>query len=199
MKTSPGLSLRPVLGWALGFVVLTMLAQAVSDTYGGWRFIRSAYEAGARWQLFTAQWVHFSVAHAALNVAVMMLMLLAFRGLVNASTQWLALLGAYLGVATVLAMDTQCAYYAGASGALHGFWAGNALGLLIFSPPAFQPSVRIRLLGGVLLAALALKLSLQQGAVLGGLPVYFPAHVAGAIGGIVAVMLYAVLRRWRFR
>jgi len=165
----------------------------------GWGFVRTDYLAGAWWQLFTAQWVHFTFTHAALNVVSLALMLAAFSRLVDARTQWVALLGGVIGVAGVLALDPDCAYYAGASGALHGFLAGNAVGLCMAHSMRWQGAHRIRLLGLALLMGLSVKLWVQHGRAdqlpAGDIPTYYPAHEAGAAGGALAVLMYLALRR----
>ena len=205
-----GRRILPGAAWAAVFVVLMGIAQFFSEWYGGWRFDRGAYEAGAWWQLVTAQWVHFGVAHAAVNAIGMALMLLAFQGLVGLGAQCAALIGGHVGVSVVLALDPACSYYAGASGALHGFLAGNALGLLMGGPPlAMHRRGAGRLLGATVLALLVLKLCVQSGAsqwatalrinfsaiAVGSVPVYYPAHGAGVWGGLLAVALYGALHR----
>lgn len=192
---------NPALRWACAFAVWTAVAQMLSDQTGGWQFDRAHFDAGAWWQLLTAQWVHFGFSHAALNVIGMGLMLQAFQGVVHPRVQWAALLGGYLGVACVVALDPVCAYYAGASGALHGLWAGAAVALLVVRPPAEHRLNGGRILGLLLLMALWAKLGLQGGASQWGvpdfsmpawsiIPVYHPAHGAGALGGGVAAALY---------
>jgi len=131
-------------------------------------------------------------------------LLLAFRGLVEGRVQWAALLGGYVGVAVVLVLDTSCAYYAGASGALHGLLAGSALGLLLSAPhhPA-TPRTRSRSVGALLLMGLVAKLALQRwtGDALApgwlGIATYYPAHEAGAVGGLLSVLLVHAFWRWR--
>lgn len=213
----------PMVALSVGVVVLLGVAQHVSDRYGGWVFVRTAWQAGAWWQPGTAQWVHLGWPHAALNAASMVLLLWAMRGLVAGALQGAALLGGYAGVAAVLALDPACAWYAGASGALHGFWAGNALVLLLYPCKTPQGPHGLRWLGGLMLIALLAKLWLQQRGLAGphpwpgleplrdcwddwGLatyspfpmdfPVYGPAHAAGAVGGLGAVLLCG---GWRLR
>lgn len=198
-----------VLVAALGFVLLVCGAQLVSDRYGGLVFMRTTFAAGAWWQLGTSQWVHFGGIHAALNVVSMLLMLWAMRGLVAGALQGAALAGGYVGVATVLVLDPACAYYAGASGALHGFWAGNAVALMLGSGATSRRHSALRWLGGAMLGALLAKFWWQYRAgfgqyplpaleslhsYLGGMnfPVYGPAHAAGAAGGVVAVLVLVV-------
>lgn len=202
LRLEPG-GLARAAGWALGFALCTLGAQALSDATGSWRFVRTAYAAGAWWQLLTAQWVHLGYAHAVANVTGMLVLLLGFRTLLAGRLQGLALLGGYVGVALVLALDLDCAHYAGASGALHGLLAGNALSLLWVELDAPLARNRARAVGGVLLLGLALKLLAQHFGADASAPgwlgfvVYVPAHEAGAAGGLVAALLARLARRRR--
>lgn len=181
--------------WALAWVVWTLGAQWLSGMTGGWQFARDAYRAGAWWQLLTSQWVHFGFAHAAVNALALVVLLLVFQALVPGRSQALALLGGYAGVALVLAMDPACAVYAGASGALHGLLAGNAVNLLFTRQLQAGAGARSRVLGIVLLFGLSLKLLVQQwmgdpsAAGWLGFSTYHPAHAAGTLGGLLAVVL----------
>ncbi len=153
-------------------------------------FVRTEFAAGAWWQLVSAQWVHLNWLHASVNGLGLLVLLVAFHGLVPLRLQLVAFVGGHVGVAAVLALDTHCAYYAGASGALHGLLAGCALCLVWQS----------RKLGWAVLAGLTLKLVWQHAtgeeAAPGwlGFATYYPAHEAGALGGLLAVTLARSLR-----
>ena len=197
---------------AVTFVLVTLGLQLWPGASELLRFSRPSYLQGSFWQPLTAQWVHLTGWHASSNA-------LAFVLIVGASSYWiswlrqiLALIGGYAGVAIVVALDPDCSYYAGASGALHGLLAGNAVSLAFGAwPPgqlagrnghslnALSPRSRLGLVAA-LLGFLALKLWLQSG---GGFdaaphqwsfPVYQPAHHAGALGGIGLVF---VALTWR--
>jgi rhomboid family GlyGly-CTERM serine protease len=163
-------------------------------------FVRAEFLAGAWWQLLTAQWVHVSWLHAAVNLVGLGVLLITFNGWVAKRVLAVALLGGYLGVAVVLALDAGCAWYAGASGALHGLLAGAALALVLDDHPGAKGG-RLRYLGWSLLGGLALKLLWQHG--LGDAPgwlgfaTYTPAHEAGALGGLLAVLALHAVRRPR--
>ncbi len=154
-----------------------------SGTVG--HFVRPAYEAGAWWLLFSAQWVHLNAWHAAMNAVAILALPLAFGALVPMRLQWSALLGGYVGVACVLALDLDCIRYAGASGALHGLLAGNIAYLLCTA----RGNGRMVSMGWVLLLGLVLKLWLQRASGSVGQAIYYPAHEAGALGGVVMVLL----------
>jgi len=188
-----------------GFVLLTLGAQLLQLWVGGWQFDRVAYAQGAWWQLFSSQWVHLGWAHAAANMAALLLMLLALHRWVSLGVQGLALLGGFVGVAAVLALDTACQYYAGASGALHGMLAGSALAMLLAVGNSVRLWNRSAVLGALVLLGLGAKLLVQQGdsasAAPGwlGLVTYYPAHTAGAAGGLLAAVLAVGLRLVRRR
>jgi len=196
------------------FVLLTLGLQLWPGASGLLRFYRPDYESGALWQLLTAQWVHLSGWHAAGNV-------LAFLAIVVASAFWLrwplqvlALCGGYAGVALVIAFDPDCRYYAGASGALHGLLAGNAVAMLWTGGLRKQSAGRPLLPQGeaspraarhiaiAVLGLLAFKLWLQAdragvaASVAWGFPVYQPAHIAGALGGMSLVLGVLAARAW---
>ena len=154
--------------------------------------------------MVTSQWVHFNFLHAAVNAVAMALMLVTFERLVDARIQLVALVGGYVGVALVVALDSTCSYYAGASGALHGFFAGNVVAFLLAERhPVGERSQLLRLGAVVLLAGLIAKLMVQSvsedsSAVSWlGFTTYHPAHQAGAAGGAVAVLLALAWRRSR--
>lgn len=192
---------RWTAAFAMGFVLWTIAAQGWSDHIVNLQFDRARYAAGGPWSLITAQWVHLGIAHAALNAAMLVLIVVALHEWVRLPMQWAALAGGYIGVAITIALDPQCMYYAGASGALHGLWAGSALGLL-----ASHRTERSRdgaWLGVVMLLALLSKLGWQAwmgihggaGEAMGGLnplgdmETYFPAHVGGTLGGMLAALM----------
>ena len=189
--------------WSLAFVAVTLGLQWLPGAAQHWQFERAAWAGGAWWQVLTAQWVHLSGLHAAANALGMVILLKVFRGLVSGRLQALALLGGYAGVACVLVLDANCRFYAGASGALHGLLAGSACALLTFQPPqrASMPRQRMHILGGCVLLGLAAKLLVQHfgttSAVPGwlGFATYYPAHEAGALGGVLAVLGVALVGR----
>ena len=182
--------------WALGFVLLTVAAQVWPGVAAAWQFDRGTYGAGAVWQLLTAQWVHWGLLHALANATGFVVLLWAFQRLVAGRLQALALLGGYAGVAVVVALDATCMRYAGASGALHGLLAGGALVLCLPVPGRAQAvHRRMRALGGVVLLGLAAKLVVQHAGATPQVPgwlgfvTYYPAHEAGALGGLLAVLV----------
>ncbi|NMM10187.1 MAG: rhomboid family intramembrane serine protease [Polaromonas sp.] len=189
------------------FVLMTLGLQLWPGASEWLRFSRPRYEQGAVWQIWTSQWVHLSNWHAVGNAFAFLVIILMSGYWIRWPFQMLALVGGYVGVAIVVALDPSCNFYAGASGALHGLLAGNAVSLAwptrapgrpvnvndcaaLVTPSRGSCLVAITVLGGM-----ALKLWLQAGsagkAPLGGwgFPVYHPAHVAGALGGMSLVLL----------
>lgn len=192
---------RGAVAFAIAFVLWTIAAQVWSQHIGALQFDRARYAAGAPWLLLTAQWVHLGAFHAVLNGVMLVMMVLALQGWVHLRMQWAALLGGYAGVAITIALDPQCLYYAGASGALHGLWAGSAVFLLTNNRTARLGTGGW--LGAAMLLALLSKLGWQgwvgehanpAGALgglhlLGNMATYFPAHVGGSLGGVAVALL----------
>ena len=201
-----------LLGFAVFFVVVMLGLQLWPGASEHLRFSRDSFEQGAFWRLVTSQWVHLSGWHAVGNVLAFVAIVFASGSWVRWRLQLLALCGGYAGVALVVALDPNCSYYAGASGALHGLLAGNAVSMAWTACPFGQPEVsmgdaatasatRLTCLAAIaVLGVMALKLWLQTGspleAPLNGwsFPVYHPAHVAGALGGTGLVLFFLVAR-----
>lgn len=181
--------------WLVGLALVGLLLIAqVLGAQLPLRWVRTQFLAGAVWQLLSAQLVHLGWLHALLNGVALALLLFALVPWLAARTLTLAGLGGMVGVAAVLLGDPRCATYAGASGALHGLWAGAAWAL--WHKPGATGLSRW---GAAMLVALLTKLAVQRlvdGPSLGlfaGMPVYLPAHEAGAMGGWLAV---ASATRW---
>jgi len=197
---------------AVAFVLITLGLQMWPGASELLRFSRPAYEQGAFWQPLTSQGVHLSIWHAVGNAFAFVAVIFACAFWVRWPLQMLALAGGYIGVAAVVAVDPNCSYYAGVSGALHGMLAGNAAGMTCAANPP-EPSAHLpgqagklaikrwtRLLGTAILTGLAVKLWLQTGlageAPLTGwsFPVYHPSHVAGAVGGMGVVLFFLAVQ-----
>jgi membrane associated rhomboid family serine protease len=194
------------------FALITLGLQFWPGASDALRFSRFSYEQGAFWQLLTSQWVHLSHWHAAGNAVAFAVIVLASGFWIRWPFQLLALCGGYAGVAVVVALDPNCSYYAGASGALHGLLAGNAMGMAWSGRPLGMPADDVdhpadvsatrwtRLVATAVLSILAVKLHLQAGSTQEaspggwGFPVYHPAHVAGALGGMGLVLLVLAAR-----
>ena len=204
------------MGAALFGVLLLAALQLIPHAPEALRFERPVFDRGVLWPLLTSQLVHLSIAHAAFNALALMLSLLVWKRWISLRHQLTGLAGGAMGVALLLAFDTNASYYAGLSGALHGLWAGNAILLLLlprsgvseaFAPdgwpvPAACPHGGSRQwMTALIIAALVIKLWLQGGDSperLSGwmqVPVYHPSHWAGLVGGMV--LASGVLLFWR--
>jgi rhomboid family GlyGly-CTERM serine protease len=188
------------LCWGGAFALVTVGLQLWPGLAEALRFSRPAFAEGAVWQLLTAQWVHLSQAHAAVNAMAAVLLCWSLAPWVPVRQQLVAWSGGHLGVAVVLILNSQCQYYAGASGALHGVLAGVAV--FILATPTQEPQARWPRpgVGAALLVALAIKLWVQPWGYTAstpgwlGIPTYYPAHAAGAAGGVVISLIFVLLR-----
>ncbi len=155
---------------------------------------RTAFLDGQWWLPLTSQFVHLSSVHALMNVASACLLAGLFRSWIPWRQQCAVLAGGGVAVAITLVADARCDYYAGASGALHGWAAGGALLLLepLFRPRRARLIPRAAALAPMSVAAclwvgLVIKLAWQcvqtTPVVAWGLQVYVPSHVAGVVGG----------------
>lgn len=172
--------------WGGAFAILCAVLQFWPGASEALRFERLAFTQGALWQPLSAQWVHLNLPHALANAVAAVLLCWLLTPWVPPRRQLLALLGGFLGVALILVLDTRCAYYAGASGALHGVLAGAALHGLVRRGPLQYAGA-----GLALLLAAKLYWELAGDHVASGwlgIPVYYPAHAAGAAGGVLALL-----------
>ncbi len=158
-----------------------------------WQFFRPAYEGGSWWLLFTSQWAHLSLLHAAANALAAALIAMIFFRMVPWLVQLIAFLGGFLGVAVVIAADPNCLSYAGASGALHGMLAGNAWHLLVANKADSGPRARYLMgFGLLILLGMLIKIVVQHATATAapgwlGFVTYYPAHEAGALGGLLTI------------
>lgn len=157
---------------------------------------RQAFLDGQWWLPLTAQIAHFNVPHALVNSTGAFSLWCLFRTSLNGLQQTAAILGGAIGVALVVALDSGCIYYAGASGALHGWAAGGALLWWKGTPAHDRPQRRLAM---ALLCGVFLKIAWQWASAAGetawGFPVYHPAHAAGAVGGMLAAAVSVSLAR----
>ncbi len=148
---------------------------------------RQAFLDGQWWLPFTAQLVHFNVAHGLANLAAAAFLILMFRGTLRWVHQFLLMACSAIAVAAVVIWDTQCAYYAGASGVLYG-WALGGCVLNGFQRPQISPEARSIHFAVIGLIAIRMVMMFWPGnyTLAWGFPVYGPAHGAGIGGGLLA-------------
>jgi rhomboid family GlyGly-CTERM serine protease len=167
-------------------IALALLAAplALPGSAASWRYERDAIAAGEPWRLATAHLVHHDLVHLALNLGGLALLWGLFVR--DARPAHWAAVGA-ASASTVAAglwfLRPDLAWYLGASGVLHGFWAAAGV----------AARRRWRLEGEVTLALLAAKLAWEQwhGPLSQGtesLPVIVDAHLYGALGGLAAAL-----------
>jgi rhomboid family GlyGly-CTERM serine protease len=178
----------------LAGVVAALIAAAVLVQWLGeparhaLQYERGAVLRGEVWRLLSAHLVHLSWAHLWLNAAALPLVALLWWADVRpAQWAWMGLL-ASLGVGVgLLVCSPQVAWYVGLSGTVHGWVAAGSVMWLRHGRRA----------GWVGLAALAGKLGWEQmrgalptsAALIGGATVV-DAHLYGAVGGLVAALVW---------
>lgn len=148
------------------------------------------------WRLWTAAWVHLSPLHLQANLlgcAVLAAFGIAAGVPRRAAWAWLA---AWPLTHLALALQPLLLHYGGLSGVLHAGVAVAALEL------AWQQRGRQRIVGGLVLAGLALKLALER-AWLGptqtvpgwDIPIASLAHLSGVAAGLLCgVVAHAAAR-----
>ncbi|MGH8254547.1 MAG: rhombosortase [Steroidobacteraceae bacterium] len=154
------------------------------------RYERVAIAHGEWWRLLTAHWVHLGLRHLLADAAGLVLLWMLYARDLSARAWLLVLACATSAIDAELWWgEPSLQWYVGISGLLHGAWAaGAAVG-----------AIRRQKQGWIMLAALAIKLALEQrtGASLlvSGFPVVTMAHVYGALGGLLAVAALALARK----
>lgn len=192
---SPRIALRAPAWWVLGLCAsLSVLAELGGERLRlALRYENPAAWDGEYWRLVTGHLVHAGPAHLLLNVLGAGLIAALFPRDFS-PRQWLIILGA-----SVLSIDLgfvlfqpQLHWYVGLSGVLHGALAAGAVAW-------WQHETRR--LAVLLTAILVGKLGWEQwqGALplSGDMPVIVDAHLYGAIGGLIAgVMFCLTAKRW---
>lgn len=174
--------------WAVPAALsLLMVVLEIVDLAGPLRYEREAILAGQYWRFMTGHLVHLGWAHLLLNLAGFALVWLLFGPLLRAAA-WLTAAAASAAAvsAGLLWLAPHLAWYVGFSGVLHGLFVAGTVA-------AWQAGDRGALL---LLAAVAAKLAWEQwqgaaagtAALVGG-AVVIDAHLYGAAGGLLFVLL----------
>ncbi|HEY4339615.1 MAG TPA: rhombosortase [Steroidobacteraceae bacterium] len=182
-------------GWRapllLGVCVMLLLIQS-----GGTaaelmlRYDRAGLLAGQWWRLLTGHVIHLGYEHALLDIAGLVLMWALFAR-DYLPTQWLLIIGlSVIGVdAGLWLLSSTTQWYVGSSGVLHGVLAAGACAHLRRREPD----------GWILALFLIGKLVYEQSR--GALPltaggaVIVDAHLYGAIGGALAVLLLRIFTK----
>ena len=159
------------------------------------RYQRDAVFAGQWWRLITGNLVHLGWSHLLLNLAGLILVwLLFYRSLTTRSWIIVFAVSALAVGGGLLLFDPQLEWYVGLSGALHGLFAAGLVASLWAGNRAEW----------LLAAVFAAKLAWEQlvgptpgTAKLAGGNVIVDAHLYGAIGGAVTVLLLILASRRR--
>jgi membrane associated rhomboid family serine protease len=195
----PAVASDPFVRFSLACSALMAMFWVLLGAASGLHYQRASFLAGAVWQPLTAQLVHLSALHALVNAVALIAIACGFVHRLAPGAQFGVLGVAWAGVAFGVTLDGNCSYYAGASGALHGLIAGNALLLMVRGKGAG------RWLGLLTLAVFAAKLAVEAlhnnafTTALGwtGVAVYPPAHWWGSGGGLLGALLILAYARTR--
>jgi rhomboid family GlyGly-CTERM serine protease len=185
---------RPLLRpwWA---VLLLGGLWCVLQALGGpalWGYDRQAIGDGQVWRLLSSQLVHLNAVHLVLNLLGLAGVLAVWS---KALTPPTVLLGMFLGSACAVGLGLwffapEVAWYAGASGTLHGLFAAGIV-LAAETPRGLRVVAALSLL-----LKLVLEVRLDTGtAELIGAPVIHTAHQFGTFGGGVSALVWRLLRR----
>jgi len=186
------------ISFPLAVALLVLAIQFVNDTdVLHMRYDREAILAGEYWRLVSGQFLHMTWTHLALNLAGLFVIWALFKDILSPVMWWSLLAGSIAGVSTgLLVFQPSLEWYVGLSGALHGLFAGGAVCALCLHGKR----------GGVFLGVLVGKLVYEQlsgplpgTAELSGAPVITVAHLYGAVGGAVLLVLALVTGLGRCR
>ena len=172
--------------------VTSIVLQAVGlDT--ALRYSREGVNQGALWLLLTGNLVHLGWSHLWLNLAGL-LMVWWFFDTEFSLVEWLWVLlvsGLFVTVGLYL-LDPYLIWYVGLSGLLHGLFIAGGIRLLGRDT---RFAILLLLLFAAKLAWEQLIGSLPGTSDMAGGPVVVNAHLYGAVGGAVAVLLLLVRER----
>lgn len=135
------------------------------------------------WRIFGTHLVHINLLHAAVNIAGLWLLTFVFKSFFSNRLLFNVILLSALFATLVPVYLANDYLFVGFSGVLHGVFAYAALRTFAVNKTK----------GGLLLAALALKLGFdivtahQAVTWLNGAHVAYLCHIGGALGGIIAV------------
>jgi rhomboid family GlyGly-CTERM serine protease len=190
---------RSRLGWlfpaTLAFVAL------LAETGGEplrlvLRYDRAGLADGELWRLISGHLVHLGWSHLWLNLAGLLLVWILVGG-VFSILQW-----CLIAIAAIAAMDAgfwflkpELGWYVGMSGLLHGLFVAGIAGALINLPGMRREAAFLLLLVAGKLAYEAWSGSLPGSASVAGGNVVTEAHLYGAVGGLAAGVLAALVAR----
>jgi len=177
--------------------VLFLLLGAAAPWANPWlEYQRAALSGLELWRLATAHAAHLDASHGALNGAALLL-IWHLGDPVTRKAEW-----AWLVAGSIAAVDAglywlspAVEWYVGASGLLHGLFAGVALLSLLRGRRTFGLLCLVALAGKLAWEGLAGQAT--SAALLGDLPMVPAAHLYGSIGGIAAALALAAIAQSR--
>jgi len=190
----PVQAMRP---WLAVIVLMAVLQVLPEEWRALLRFDRDALAAGEFWRIMTANFIHLGWRHLFLNVAGFLMIGWLFADEAPAWTWFFVLIACCAASSLGLyALTPDAHWVVGMSGALHGLFVFGAVSWI-------RHGYRV---GWGLLLGVAGKLFWEQtmGAmplsegIVGG-PVVTEAHLWGAIGGLIAGLVYDIWCRLRTR
>jgi rhomboid family GlyGly-CTERM serine protease len=171
-------------------VALLLIQSGGSPAQAALRYDRAGLLAGQWWRLLSGHFIHLGFEHALLDVAGLILMWALFARDYSIRAWLLIVTLSVVGVdAGLWLFSSTTQWYVGSSGMLHGVLAAGTCAHLRRRDPD----------GGVLALFLVGKLVYEQSR--GALPltsggaVIVDAHLYGAIGGALAVVVLRLLRK----
>lgn len=173
---------------------LSTLFALIGEPATHWlRYDRLAILGGQWWRLLSGNMVHLGWPHLVLNLAGLFLVWLLFRHTLTTRRWILVTAASALAIGGGLLMfDPGLEWYVGLSGVLHGLFAAGLVTALFAGNRA----------DWLLLIFFAAKIAWEQSvgtmpgtAEIAGGNVIVDAHLYGAIGGAVAALLLALLKR----
>jgi rhomboid family GlyGly-CTERM serine protease len=172
----------------------------------GLDYRREAIAHGALWRLASAHLVHLSTAHAALDIAAMLLVAWVFGRTLDTARLVVVLAVAMAAIdASLWWLHPEVERYAGLSGLLHAWFAAGATCWMLArarTDGSGGPPFARRAWGAALLVGLVMKLALEtrhQAFWLGGagFTVVTAAHRWGVAAGVACAIVFAVIARDR--
>lgn len=182
----PAASTRLLRLIVVGLVLCVASLYATLRTIAGDRVIlyeRQAILAGEWWRLLSGHLAHAGLAHWALNMAGLVVILAIYRQEATARSLTLVTIALMWWVgAMLLLLQPDLAWYLGFSGILHGVFAFYALGAAL-SGDRIQ-FVALGMLGAKLIYEYFLGASATTQTLI-GVAVVTEAHLYGALGGVL--------------
>jgi rhomboid family GlyGly-CTERM serine protease len=130
-RTAPAPIRRHKWWFCLAVAFCAILLNCCPQSLPNLRYERAALTSGEEWRALTAHMVHLNAAHLLFNLAGLFLLCELLWADMPLRHGFGLLAWSALGVSAMLWwLHPELAWYAGLSGALHGLWAGCALGAM---------------------------------------------------------------------